>query len=159
MITFIGSTPAALRGIITHARGKQLSSEHRGDITAKLSCLVQNGFFLKIGDACERVYYFANFTDIRTVPAQARRAMIIFSRGWPRLPRRLASSVLREIIFGLCADKLFELKVLAKDLQGLHGAYLNPMVSEGLLGLRYPAMYNRLSQAYPSTWRKRRSRE
>ena len=58
----------------------------------------------------------------------------------------------RQTIAALCTSRFLTLKQLAELLgrndEHLRNAYLAPMVSEGLLELRYPAATNRPDQAY-----------
>jgi len=165
----------AIEGMVTHKRVMQLSSEHPKDITARLCRLVQDGFLLKTGETRARVYYLPSSPDKASsspdkassspdkassspdstglsVLVQIRLDAILSSHGWPRFPGRLAPSVMRSIILDLCTGEPLELRVLAKalvrDPKGLYEAYLNPMISEGLLELKYPASRNHPNQAY-----------
>jgi len=61
-------------------------------------------------------------------------------------------ALVRKVILDLCqgryltAEELGDL--LHRNVDGLRSRYLSPMVSEGILRLRYPAAANRPDQAY-----------
>lgn len=65
---------------------------------------------------------------------------------------RASPALVREVIVRLCAGHYLtadELgKLLDRNPDGLRNRYLSPMVTEGLLKLRYPDAANRPDQAY-----------
>ena len=66
--------------------------------------------------------------------------------------RRARASDVRAVITRLCAGRFLTAEqlsgLLRRNQAHLREAYLGPMVSEGLLELRYPAATNRPDQAY-----------
>lgn len=65
---------------------------------------------------------------------------------------RVPAILVRKVIMELCSGRYLTAAQLAKLLfrnaEGLRDRYLSPMVSEGILQLRYPAATNRPDQAY-----------
>lgn len=67
------------------------------------------------------------------------------------------SGMVRDVILRLCAGRYLTAEelgtLLHRNPDGLRNRYLSPMVSQGLLRLRYPTSANRPDQAYTSAGR------
>ena len=72
--------------------------------------------------------------------------------GVGRMPRRMKTLAMRDVILQMCDDHPVTLKelssVLERDSKALQDQYLTPMLSEGLLELKYPDNKNHPNQAY-----------
>lgn len=79
-------------------------------------------------------------------------AKIMDSLRLDRMPRRMKAPAMRDIILQMCDDRPVTLKelssVLERDLKALQDQYLTPMLSAGLLELKYPDNKNHPDQAY-----------
>jgi hypothetical protein len=79
-------------------------------------------------------------------------AKTLASLGFTKMPRRMKVPAMRTIILQMCDDRSVTLKelssVLERDPKALQDQYLTPMLSEGLLELKYPDNKNHPNQAY-----------
>jgi hypothetical protein len=79
-------------------------------------------------------------------------AKILAFLGFTKMPRRMKVPAMRTIILQMCDDRSVTLKelssVLERDSKALQDQYLTPMLSEGLLELKYPDNKNHPNQAY-----------
>jgi ATP-dependent DNA helicase RecG len=69
-----------------------------------------------------------------------------------RQKKRLSKEMLRGLILDLCSKGYLTLKILSKLLErspdSLRNHYINPMITEGLLEIRYPNQPSHPNQAY-----------
>lgn len=77
---------------------------------------------------------------------------ILVSSGFPKMPGKLKSEVMKALILRLCAEEAVALKdlaaVLERDPKTLQEEYLTPMLAGGRLELKYPGTKNHPNQAY-----------
>ena len=79
-------------------------------------------------------------------------ASILESWGMEKIPGKLASEKMRELILRLCQDRWLSLNTLSslleRDNKALQDQYLTPMLAEEILRLKFPDTKNHPAQAY-----------
>ena len=169
---------AVTERMVHHSRIKEITSEHPKDITSAFMHLVQNDMLVKEGETRASVYHLPwqqpidlslSFLDniLAYSPDKSPNspdkspnspdkspnlAAILEAMKLPKLPKRLNPGKMRQIISEMCNHDALSLKelgaVLQRDHNSLQYQYLTPMVSEGILVLKYPNIKNHPDQAY-----------
>ncbi|MBI5552143.1 MAG: putative DNA binding domain-containing protein [Desulfobacterales bacterium] len=167
---------ADIEGAVDNARMRQICGAHATDMTRLLQGLVAKGALVqegqgrwsryrlsfdthslhKISDsshkAADSVHKTANSVHRDEADALAELVMVAAPA---RENRRLETKAMERLILELCLNRWLSRKQLADLLQrnsdGLRSRFLTPMVTHGLLRLRYPDKPNRTDQAYTAT--------
>ncbi len=168
---------ADLEGVVDNARMRQISGEHAADMTRTLQRLVASGALLqegqgrwsryrlpdsvhkeggsvhKAGDSVHKAdgsaHKAGDSAHNDTADAMATLAPIAAPA---RANQRLEPKRMEQLILTLCQERWLTRNQMAELLQrnadGLRSRFLTPMVTHGLLRLRYPDKPNRADQAY-----------
>ena len=159
---------AETEGFVSHSRMKGLSTAHSRDLSTTLAGLVKDGFLEKEGETRASIYFvqgsrprqlFAlegvpNSPDLssNSPDLQEELRSTLTSWGLIKLPGKLASGKMRELIVRLCSDRWLSLNTLSslleRDSKALQDQYLTSMVAAEKLQLKYPETKNHPAQAY-----------
>ena len=155
-----------VEGSVSNVRLQELLTDHPVDITRMLTRLCDQGLLIsdnrrrwttyRLGGGPREPSHF-NVGDSSHLPGDSSHLAAPLDE-----LRRLATPVsgtgkappalVRKVILDLCQGRYLTAEelggLLHRNVDGLRSRYLSPMVSEGILRLRYPAAANRPDQAY-----------
>ncbi len=155
-------------GEISNADIKQYRREHPREIGERLRFLVDHGWLTKAGHGRGTRYRLAGvglsadlFSSGSEQYAPSSEQYGPDSEHYKRLLEiaapvrnkgRAPKELVQQIILAICAEDYVSLRTVAdllqRDPNSIRNHYVNPMVGEGQLELRYPHQPNHPSQAY-----------
>jgi len=159
---------------VDNQRLRQISGKHASDITSLFQRLVARGSLIKEGHARWSWYHLP---DVKTEACADTEDDSFLGKGdsflgkgdsflgkinqleevahQARVKKRIPKQQMRSIILELCdgrwLSKVQIAQLLMRNAEDLRNRYINPMVSEGLLQLRYPETPRRDDQTYRAT--------
>jgi ATP-dependent DNA helicase RecG len=168
----------ANEGKVTHARLKSMTTAHLRDLSQVLSSLVRDGFLESDGATRGTFYFFPGEPpclednpielsyglgmdilgkDLPAssdhLPASSDHWSSLITLATPvRAKGKVSKELMRKVILNLCREQFLTQKELAKLLERspntLRTSYLNQMVSDDQLELKYPDKRTHPYQAY-----------
>ncbi len=155
-------------GDISNSDIRHYRKDHPREIGDRLKFLVERGWLMKTGHGRGSRYRLSKgepSRDLFSVSSehyvQSSEHYITDSEHYKELVKiatpvrdkgRAPKSLVRQIILKICVEDYVQLRTLAdllkRDVNSIRNHYVNPMVVEGLLELRYPFQPNHPSQAY-----------
>jgi predicted HTH transcriptional regulator len=167
----------AIENSVTHARLKEMSTDHPKDLSKTLASLVEGGFLVSRGATRGTVYFFPDKTPDATADglvsgvAPAHEA----EKGLEQMPgglehstgslehlrplaaeaqksKKVSQAAMQQMLVQLCSRTPLTAQQLAgllnRDIHSLKNHYLKPMVKSGVLKLLIPDKPNHPNQAY-----------
>lgn len=168
----------ANEGKVTHARLKSMTTAHPRDLSQVLSSLVRDGFLESDGATRGTFYFFPGeppCLEDNPIELSYGLGMDILGKDLPassdhlpassdhwsslitlttpvRAKGKVSKELMREVILNLCREQFLTQRELAKLLERspntLRTSYLNQMVSDDQLELKYPDKLTHPYQAY-----------
>lgn len=151
---------ADIEGFVDNARMKQITNSHSTDITLLLQGLVSKQALIQKGQGRWTSYLLASANDSvhkgtsHSVHKEiSNEGKILFQiANHAKKKQRLNPKDMETLILNLCNGRWLTRRqlgdLLGRNPDGLRARYLTPMVSHGLLQLRYPDKPNRADQTY-----------
>lgn len=160
---------------VTHARIKDLTTDHPKDITAEFMRLVRDGMLVKHGETRGAVYTlsgksyksFIELPDDASSPDLPDNSPELTSNSpdlpgilskklaewnYAKMPRKLNANRMQELILLLCREQWLSLSELSnlldRDSKALQDQYLTPMLAAKKIRLKFEDTPNHPKQAY-----------
>ena len=131
---------------VDNARMRQITGGHAADMTKVLQGLVGKKMLAQEGQGRWSRY------RLPLAPDSEQNDRLLRIAAPARSQQRLPPQQMEAIILDLCRERWLTrnqlAELLARHPDGLRQRFLNPMVTHGLLCLRYPDKPNRTDQAY-----------
>jgi ATP-dependent DNA helicase RecG len=155
-------------GDISNSDIRHYRKDHPREIGDRLKFLVERGWLMKTGHGRGSRYRLSRGEPTRDLFSVSSEHSVQSSEHYSEASEhyselvsiaspvrdkgRAPKSLVRQIILKICADDYVQLRTLAdllkREVNSIRNHYVNPMVAEGLLELRYPFQPNHPSQAY-----------